>query len=211
MELEVESIGGNLNAYTSRENTSYMMTVFRKDIRQAVEIVGDMLTNSLYRRQDVENERSTIHRELLETRKSQPLETTIEIAHRGIFKDQQIGLPILGDIANMETISREMIEQYHNENYVGENIIVVADGDINHDELVKAVEDNFKVPEKSERKVNLVQPKFCPGLSFLQSNLTDKVNMVIVHEAPSFFDNQFFTYLLLQRMVADRPSNPFEL
>jgi predicted Zn-dependent peptidase len=139
LELSVESIGGSLNAYTSRENTSYMMTVFRQDITKAVEIVGDMLTNSLYRRQDVENERSTIHRELIETRKSQPLETTIEIAHRGIFKDQQIGLPILGDIANMETITKEMIEQYHNQNYVGENIIVVAEGNINHDELVTAV------------------------------------------------------------------------
>ena len=39
-----------------------MMTVFRKDIKRAIEIVGDMLTNSLYRRQDVDNERSTIHR-----------------------------------------------------------------------------------------------------------------------------------------------------
>jgi predicted Zn-dependent peptidase len=56
---------------------------------------------------------------LIETRKSQPLETTIEIAHRGIYKNQQIGLPILGDLKNMQTISREMIEQYHNENYVG--------------------------------------------------------------------------------------------
>ena len=110
-----------------------MMTVFRKDIKRSIEIVGDMLTNSLYRRQDVENERSTIHRELLETRKSQPLETTIEIAHRGIFKGQQIGLPILGDLANMETINKQMIEHYHTTNYVGENIIVVASGDISHD------------------------------------------------------------------------------
>ena len=71
------------------------------------------------------------------------------------------------------------------------------------------MENNFKVANKSEKKVELVNPKFCPGLSFLQSSLTDQVNMVIVHEAPSFFDNDFFTYLLLQRIVADRPSNEF--
>ena len=46
-------MGGNLNAYTSRENTSYMMSVFKRDIGKAVDIVGDMLTNSLYRPQDV--------------------------------------------------------------------------------------------------------------------------------------------------------------
>jgi predicted Zn-dependent peptidase len=53
------------------------MTVFKNDIEKAVEIVGDMITNSLYRKVDVDNERSTIHRELLETQKSMPLETTI--------------------------------------------------------------------------------------------------------------------------------------
>lgn len=68
-----------------------------------------------------------------------PLETTIEISHRGIFKGQQIGLPILGDIKNMETINRDMIEEYHNRNYVGENIYVVAAGDIDHQQFAKAV------------------------------------------------------------------------
>jgi predicted Zn-dependent peptidase len=55
----------------------------------------------------------------------------------------------LGDIRNMETITREMIEEYHNRNYVGENIYVVASGDINHDEFVGAVENSFRVPKSS--------------------------------------------------------------
>lgn len=53
------------------------MTVFKDDIEKAVEIVGDMITNSLYRAPDVERERSTIKRELVETQKSNPVETTI--------------------------------------------------------------------------------------------------------------------------------------
>ena len=137
------------------------------------------------------------------------METTIEIGHRGIFKEQQIGLPILGDISNMQTITREMIVQYHKENYVGENIIIVASGDINHSEFVEAVEKNFKVPEKSSTKVELVKPKFCEGISLLESNHTNLLNMIVVHEAPSFFDSSFLTYLILQRIVSDRPANPF--
>lgn len=95
-----------------------------------------MITNSLYRKSDIENERGTIHRELLETQKSNPLETTIEIAHRGVYQNHQMGLPILGYIHNMQTISKEMIENYHKENYVGDNIILVAAGPINHNELL---------------------------------------------------------------------------
>lgn len=119
LELEVERIGGNLNAYTSRENTCYMMTVFNKDLGRAVDILGDMITGSLYKEPDVENERSTIYRELIETQKSSPLETTIELAHRGAYGNHQMGLPILGHIHNMRTISRDMILEFHDKNYVG--------------------------------------------------------------------------------------------
>lgn len=55
LELEIENMGANLNAYTSRENTSYMITSFKQDLNHAITIVGDMLTNSLYRAQDVDN------------------------------------------------------------------------------------------------------------------------------------------------------------
>lgn len=47
-----------------------------------------------------------------------------------------MALPILGSIYNIDTISKDMIENYHNQNYVGENIIIVATGPINHNQLV---------------------------------------------------------------------------
>lgn len=102
-----------------------------------------------------------------------------------------------------------MIVKYHRDNYVGENIIIVGSGDINHSELVEAVEKNFTVPEKSTTKVELVKPQFCEGMSLLQSNHTNLLNMIVVHEAPSFFDRSFLIYLILQRIVSDRPANPF--
>lgn len=64
-------------------------------------------------------------------------------------------MPILGDIRNMETISRDMIEEYHNRNYVGENIYVVASGDINHDEFAATIENSFKVPKSTTSPAKL--------------------------------------------------------
>ena len=109
----------------------------------------------------------------------------------------------------MQTISRDMIQEYHDKNYVGDNIYLVAAGDINHDELVTAVEDSFKVPKSAGEPFVYTKPKFCPGLSTLRQDGLGYTNMVIVHEAPSFFEHDFFSYLLLQRIVADRPENPF--
>jgi len=67
LELDVENMGGQLNAYTSRENTSYSISVFPKDLEKGIEILSDMLNNSLYTEKSLENERDTIFRELLET------------------------------------------------------------------------------------------------------------------------------------------------
>ena len=110
-----------------------------------------------------------------------PLETTIEISHRGIFSQQQIGLPILGDIRNMQTITRDMIQDYHDRHYVGSNIYLVAAGDINHDELVACVEENFPLPKDTPTPSIYSKPIFCPGMSTLRQDNLPHTNMVIVH------------------------------
>ncbi len=67
------------------------------------------------------------------------------------------------------------------------------------------------MPKDKSKKTTFVKPQFISGVSALESHLTPLVNMVAVHEAPSFFDNDFFCYLLLQRIVSDRPGTELEL
>jgi len=67
---------------------------------------------------------------------------------------------------------------------------------------VGVVENSFRVPQSAGEPFVYDRPKFCPGLSTLRQDNVGHTNMVVVHEAP---------YLLLQRIVADRPENPFEL
>lgn len=80
MELDVENMGGQLNAYTSRENTSYTLNAFKHNVPEALEILGDMLLNSTYENSYLTTERNTIYAELLETQKEQ-MEALVEHAH----------------------------------------------------------------------------------------------------------------------------------
>lgn len=105
-------MGGQLNAYTSRENTCYTINVFNSCASQAVEILSDMLTNSLYSTNSLENERDTIFRELVETQK-ETFETLIEISHQVSYPNHQLGRPILGEIGNIMNINRDMVVDYH--------------------------------------------------------------------------------------------------
>lgn len=120
-----------------------------------------------------------------------------------------MGLPILGSIQNIQTISQDMIIDYHQTNYVGENILVIGSGPIQHENLVDFVNKHIKVHAKSTKPFVFNKPTFQPGVSYLQSHLTNKVNLALINEAPSFFENEFFAYLLLQRIISDRPDNEF--
>ena len=97
-------MGGQLNAYTSRENTSYTINCFHKDSDKSLEIMADMLCHSRYLPQDIDNERDTIYRELIETSKQNPFETSIEISHKSTYQGHQMSLPILGKIENIYSI-----------------------------------------------------------------------------------------------------------
>lgn len=173
-------------------------------------MLGDMLTNSLYRAADVENERNTIFTELVETQKSGPMETTIEIAHKGAYRNHQMGLPILGSIGNMRTISRDMIADYHDKNYVGSNMIVVGCGPIDHQRLLDYVNKYIKVSKKDpvdspQKLSNFSKPTFYPGIAAAESDTPGIVHVAALFEAPSFFDQDFFSFMLMQRIIGDQP------
>lgn len=76
-------MGGQLNAYTSRENTSYTMNVFKENLSDGLEILGDMLLNSKYDTRYLNSERNTIYAELIETQKEQ-MESLVEHAHYNV-------------------------------------------------------------------------------------------------------------------------------
>lgn len=75
-----------------------------------------------------------------------------------------------------------MIENYHKDNYVGEKIILVASGPIEHQRLIDAVDKYIKVPRQSARPTpQITKPTFHPGLTYAESKLTPLVNMTLTY------------------------------
>lgn len=131
IEVEIENMGSQFNAYTSREFTLYHMQSFPDGVRKSVEILGDVLTNSIYDNQAVISERETIWTEL-EDVNTDSKETLMENVYYNIFREHMMGQPILGDIDNIKSITRDMVVDFHQTNYFGENIVIVGTGKIEH-------------------------------------------------------------------------------
>lgn len=100
LEVEIENMGGHLNAYTSREQTVYYAKVFKKDVPQAMDILSDILQNSKLDDAAIERERDVILREMEEVNKQQE-EVIFDRLHETAFQGNGLGRTILGPIENV--------------------------------------------------------------------------------------------------------------
>eukprot|EP00054_Salpingoeca_dolichothecata_P008055 m.46020 g.46020 ORF g.46020 m.46020 type:complete len:465 (-) comp17478_c0_seq1:154-1548(-) len=142
LELEVENIGCQLNAYTGRETTSYYGQCFVKDLPQVVNLLSDILQNSTLDEEAIELERHTILREIQEVA-NHPLELSFDYLHATAFQNHPLGRTILGPEENVKSITKEDLRSYIQTHYTAPRVVVAAAGGVDHDELVKMVEKNF--------------------------------------------------------------------
>jgi len=108
LELEIENMGGQLNAYTSREHTVYLAKVLKKDVPRAVDILADIVQNSSYPEDRVEAERGTILREMTEVERNYE-EAVFDRLHETAYQGTPLGRTILGPEENIRSITRKYV------------------------------------------------------------------------------------------------------
>ena len=142
LEVEVENMGGHLNAYTSREQTVYYAKVLKKDVPRAVELLSDILTNSTFSQAAVERERDVILREMEEV-ESITEEVIFDMLHECAYVGTPLARTILGPVANIQSISAEDIKTYINTHYTAPRMVFAASGAVEHDQVVGLCDQYF--------------------------------------------------------------------
>lgn len=137
---QVENVGGQMNAYTSREVTSYYMHVLKDDARLGLEILSDILQRPTMPEDEIERERHVILQEIGMTEDT-PDDIIFDEYQELAFPNQGLGAPILGRREIIEAMQRAPLMDYVERFYTGNRIIVSAAGNINHEELVAMVHE----------------------------------------------------------------------
>jgi mitochondrial-processing peptidase subunit beta len=139
-------MGAHLNAYTSREQTVYYARVFKHDARKAMEILSDILTNSLKSEGAIERERDVILREMIEVNKIYE-ELVLDNLHEVAFPSSGLGYTILGPEENIKKISKKDIQEYVAKHYTANRFVIAGAGAVDHQELVDIAQECFgKLP-----------------------------------------------------------------
>merc|ERR1719272_399619 len=142
LELEVENMGALLNAYTSRELTTYYAKCFSSDVGHSVEILSDLLLNSTFDEAAVAAERNVILREMQEVNDI-PEEVVLDYLHATAYQGTSLGYTILGPEENIKTITSNDLKQYVDTHYTAPRMVLAGAGGVVHEELVELAEQYF--------------------------------------------------------------------
>ena len=137
-----DSVGGSSNASTGKEHTSYYAKVQDKALPIAVEVIADMLTSSLIDETEFENERPVILEELA-MNDDDPQDVVHEAFSSAVLGDHPLGRPIGGTIETITAVSRAAVWEHYQNNYRPQDLVVAAAGSVDHQELIKLVEQGL--------------------------------------------------------------------
>ncbi len=133
---EIESVGGFINAYTSREITCYYAKVLKNHLPLAVDILSDIISNSIFNEQEIEIEKGVIIQEIGQM-KDTPDDVIFELLQKEAFADTELGRSILGSVENINSFQRKNFINFIDNNYFAEKIVLCAAGNLKHKDLCK--------------------------------------------------------------------------
>ena len=132
---EIEAVGGQMNAYTARENTAYYARVLKEDVTLAVDVIADLLQHSTFDETELARERSVVLQEIGQANDT-PDDIIFDHFQTAAFPDQPIGRPVLGTPATVAGMPRGALTGYLAAHYAPSELILSAAGAIDHDRLV---------------------------------------------------------------------------
>jgi predicted Zn-dependent peptidase len=136
---EIESVGGDLNAYTGREQTAFHARVLKEDIDLALDIISDILINPVFDETELANERDVIIQEIGQTRDT-PDDLVFDFLQEACYPQQAIGRPIFGSDVTVAGFSRANVVDYMRKHYRAGAMVVAASGAVEHEKLLEAGE-----------------------------------------------------------------------
>ncbi len=135
----IEAVGGEMNAFTSKEYTCFYARVIDTDLALAVDVISDLMTSSIVAAADVDSERSVVLEEIA-MRDDDPSDLIHDLFMETYYGDNLLGRPILGTTDSIKNMSRSSVYNYYKKKYLPQDLVVAVAGNVKHKKVVELVE-----------------------------------------------------------------------
>jgi predicted Zn-dependent peptidase len=199
----IEAVGGETNAFTSKEYTCFYARVIDKDLPLAVNVISDLITSSVVKAADVDAERKVVLEEIA-MRDDDPSDLIHDLFLEKYYGDTPLGRPILGTVESINEMSRSTVFNYYRKRYRPQDLVVAVAGNIKHKEVVGLVEDalskdNFLDQPKADYEIRSSGAVKVPGRGqvTLLDRKTEQAHIVYGVEGVARNDKRRFALSIL--------------
>lgn len=195
----LESLGGELNAYTTKEYTVYHCLVLKEHWAKGLEVLSDLVSNMKMNQKEFKLEKGVILQEIAmgdDNLEEVIFDELLEI----VYAHHPMSFPILGTIKSVGNMTQKMVQEYYKKTYCGTNMFVSAAGNLEHGELVLAVEKMLGSKKKSRAMPRRKKPRFKVARRLIDKE-SEQAHMVLAFEAPSFKDKFRFEAFIVNALL----------
>jgi predicted Zn-dependent peptidase len=193
---QVDSIGGNIDAFTAKECVSFSIKVLDEHLPIALDVLSDLVLNPVFASDDIVRERGVILEEIKMDEDS-PDYLVHEIFTQNFWKDHPLGRPILGTRDTVKGFEREPVADFYRQRFVPGNVIVTAAGHLNHDHFVELVGKRFANMQPMSNGFHSAPPKIVPKIVLRNKKSLEQVQICVgVPSYPITHEKRHSSYIL---------------
>ncbi len=197
---EMDSIGGNLDAFTGKETICFNVKSLADHAPIALDVLADLVLNPIFASTDIERERGVILEEI-KIDEDNPDVLVHELFTQNFWKDHPLGKPILGTTATVGKLDQEKLFDYHIGRFRGGNMVFTAAGCLDHDEFVEAVAQKFGALPAGEAVHEMQTPQASARILLQNKKALEQVQLCLGVPAPPISDDNRYATLILNTVL----------
>ena len=197
---EMDSIGGNLDAFTGKETICFNVKSLAEHVPIALDVLADLVLNPIFATPDIERERGVILEEI-KIDEDNPDVLVHELFTQNFWKDHPLGKPILGTTATVGKLAQQQLVDYHGGRFCANNMVFSAAGNLDHDQFIAAVAKEFASLAAGEPLHELQAPEAGARIVLRNKKALEQVQICLGVPAPPITDDNRYTTLILNTVL----------
>ncbi|MGA3373781.1 MAG: pitrilysin family protein [Terracidiphilus sp.] len=197
---EMDSIGGNLDAFTGKETICFNVKSLAEHVPIALDVLADLVLNPVFAAADIERERGVILEEI-KIDEDNPDVLVHELFTQAFWKDHPLGWPILGTSKTVARLNQQNLVAYHGDRFHGGNMIFSAAGNLDHDHFAEEVAGKFSMLAGGATLNELPAPEAAARIVLRNKKSLEQVQICLGVPAPPITDDNRYATLILNTVL----------
>lgn len=199
-----DSIGGQINAFTSKEYTCYYARVLDTHKEYAIEILSDMFFNSIFEEDEMAREKNVVIEEI-KMYDDTPDDIVHDLLAKATYGDHPLGYPILGTEQHLNSFNQETIHTYMNEHYTPENVVISIAGNVD-DTIIPLIEDHFGNFATDAKQNEIIKPTFLVN-KMVKNKDTEQAHLCLGYNGLSLDDKGSYSLVIINNVLGGSMSS----